>query len=491
VLARERLSFLTVNVIKAEEEKNMREPEKPERRDFLRTATGAGILLAAGAAGIMTGNSNALAQQQDRPHRFRNGENGSGFNPLAEKGIPIERQVLNWSDLTDYQYNKREVHPFTRCRIITMNGVEVAATLFKHMMGRMVQDYGLRQKIAVSRRAEQQQQKKVNGLIPADEHTLEVTIGYEQVAVDLTAWLAQNEPDPYVRAALDFALLEDFDHLYRYSNILAMKGRGFLRPEDIVGELTEIMPGRPTKVEHRHPKDSVRNHVDYSTADPLTIMNIMTIVAGEQQTMNYYMNVNNRAEDETLRGLYNEIGMIEEQHVSHYESLMDPTCSWLKCAVMHEFHECYLYYSFMQQEVDPQVRRIWEVHLDMEIGHLKEAVEMYKKYAGKDPAEFLPESLPRPTAFQSNIDYVRKVLEEQVTLTAKGPEYVPVSDLPGNHRYFEYNSTVNQGWVPSVRAVEEHIANQGNDYRFAVQAHPIDQYQNRRSPAAEYPGSHA
>jgi hypothetical protein len=64
-------------------------------------------------------------------------------------------------------------------------------------------------------------------------------------------------------------------------------------------------------------------------------------------------------EDATLRGLYNEIGMIEKQHVTHYESLMDPTCSWLKCAVMHELHECYLYHSFAAQEEDARIQKVW------------------------------------------------------------------------------------------------------------------------------------
>jgi hypothetical protein len=33
---------------------------------------------------------------------------------------------------------------------------------------------------------------------------LESTIGCEQVAVDLTAWLARHEPDPTIMIALDF-----------------------------------------------------------------------------------------------------------------------------------------------------------------------------------------------------------------------------------------------------------------------------------------------
>ncbi|MBP3884830.1 MAG: hypothetical protein J6D54_07845 [Olsenella sp.] len=41
---------------------------------------------------------------------------------------------------------------------------------------------------------------------PSDETPLETTIGYEQLAIDLTATLAMREPDPYVKAAMDFAL---------------------------------------------------------------------------------------------------------------------------------------------------------------------------------------------------------------------------------------------------------------------------------------------
>ena len=36
------------------------------------------------------------------------------------------------------------------------------------------------------------------------------TIGYEQLAVDLTAHLAKRVDDADIKGALDFALLEDF-----------------------------------------------------------------------------------------------------------------------------------------------------------------------------------------------------------------------------------------------------------------------------------------
>ena len=122
-----------------------------------------------------------------------------------------------------------------------------------------------------------------------------MTIGYEQVAVDLTAYLARTEPDPLVKDALDFALLEDFDHLYRYANLMQMTmGK---EADRITSDLTEITVGRPTLLEHRHPFDDVRNHYNSKKADFITQLHAMTIVAAEQQTMNFYMNVGNRACD--------------------------------------------------------------------------------------------------------------------------------------------------------------------------------------------------
>jgi hypothetical protein len=137
------------------------------------------------------------------------------FNPLQERGIPLERQFRNWSELNTIPYDKNQVHAFSRCRGIVMNGIEVEAVMFSHNMNRHTVDPKIKEMLALVRRVEQQQQKAVNWLIPGDESTLDVTIGYEQVAVDPTSWVAQNEPDPYLKQVYEFGLLEDFDHLYR------------------------------------------------------------------------------------------------------------------------------------------------------------------------------------------------------------------------------------------------------------------------------------
>jgi hypothetical protein len=406
------------------------------------------------------------------------------FNPLKEQGIPIEKQLTNWSELNVKPYNKNQVHPYTRTRIIFMNGIEVEAALFKHQFARHTVDPELKKQIALTRRVEQQQQKTVNWLIPGDESGLEVTIGYEQVAVDLTAFLAQTEPDPYVKAALDFALLEDFDHLYRYANLLAMTNGK--EPAEITGPYTEITVGRPTILEHRHPFDDVRNHYDAKTADPLTKLHVETIVAAEQQTMNFYMNVGNRPEQMIGRGLYLEIGQIEEQHVTHYESLADPRATWFEMLALKEYNECWLYYSLMQEEPDSYVRGIWERHLGMEVEHFKTACDLMQKYENRDPAEMFPASLPDPLSFRSNVDYVRKVLAEQVDLQANGTEFVTTAELPQGSRYFMYQDVFNAGGAPSEQVIEQMIQKKGQEYRQELKgAHPVERFRMKGRPMPE------
>jgi hypothetical protein len=408
-----------------------------------------------------------------------------GFNVWQEKGIPLEKQIRNWETLDVQPYSKLDVDPYTRTRGILMNGIEVEAALFLHQFARHVEDMDLKRNLAMVRRVEQQQQKMVNWMIPASESTLEVTIGYEQVAVDLTAYLARTEPDPYVKAALDFALLEDFDHLYRYANLLEMDDA--IKAERIVGDYTEIMPGRPTMDEHRHPFDSVRKHVDCKTADPLTNMHILTITAAEQQTMNYYMNVGNRYPSMLGRGLYLEIAQIEEQHVSHYESLADPNCTWLEMMAMHDYNEAYMYWSCMQSEPDPRVKQIWQTHLEMELAHLHYDRELVKQMENKDIAEMLPGEFPQPTIMQSNKDYVRQVMAEQTSLTANGTEFVPVDSLPKDHRFYSYQKMVNgNGFVPSRDVIKEHIEKRGQDYRVETEGpHPVEKLRARHEVPAE------
>ena len=367
------------------------------------------------------------------------------FNPLTEKGIPIDRQFRSWSELSANTYDTNDVHPYTRCRVILMNGVEVEAIMNSHNFARRTANTKVKQMLAMVRRVEQQQQKRVNWLIPGSESSIANTIGYEQVAVDLTSWLARHEPDPYLKLAYDFGVLEDYDHLYRYANLMDLMGER-RQAEEVTGDFTEILPGRPTIFQHRHPHDELRRPMTVQASEMQSILNALTVVSSEQQTMNFYMNVGNRPEDPLARALYLEIAQIEEQHVSHYESILDPTTPELLNLALHEYNECWLYWSFVETETDPKIRQVWETHLAMELEHLRLACAMMKEVDGIDAADIFPKSgVKDPMTFEPNKDYVRGVLEKSMDWTADGPEYIPVEDLPEGHQFFAFQDVVNAG----------------------------------------------
>lgn len=64
-----------------------------------------------------------------------------GFNPLHERGIPLERQLRNWSELNVAPFDTRNVDPYTRCRVIFMNGIEVEAIINSHQFNRHTAGY--------------------------------------------------------------------------------------------------------------------------------------------------------------------------------------------------------------------------------------------------------------------------------------------------------------------------------------------------------------
>ena len=395
------------------------------------------------------------------------------MNPLDQKGIAVDDQLRNWSDINVEPFDKYEVSPYTRTRVILMNGIEVESIIFSHQFARHTDNLEIKQALALSRRIEAQQQKAVNGLNPGDQTPLETTIGYEQVAVDLTAWLARHESDPMLKQALDFALLEDFDHLYRYANLYELlDGKD---ASELTDSLTEITPGRPTFLEHRHPYDDLRGHFETHTVAPLSRMHVMTIIAAEQQTMNFYMNHGTDWIEPIARGLYAEIALIEEQHVTHYESLLDPLDSWLRQLLFHEYNEVYLYWSMLQNEEDKRIRALWELHLDMELGQLQAAGDLLRRFEGVEPAEILPVELPvTPVTFEPNKNYVREILATQVDLRADGLVYVDDADLPEDHRSRKYRQVVNAGGNPSELVIDQNRGANGQEWRDETEGqHPV------------------
>ena len=403
------------------------------------------------------------------------------YNPFLAKPKNIENTIMSFKKLSPKPYNKNEVDPYTRVRCILMNGTEYEAVWSKHHFNRHCGDNDIRRAVGLIRNCEQQEQKLIANLKPADENVLEITIGYEQLAVELTAILAQRQTNLFVKNALDFALLEDFDHLYRYANLLESDMGE--HAEKYVGSYTEIMPGRPTVAHHRHPYDNIKKPISNMSADPITKCDVSIITAAEQQTMNYYMNLGAFYKHQKGREVYTEIAMVEEEHVSQYGSLIDPSMTMLDDLLMHEYIECYLYYSMYNDEVDAHIKSIWEMLFEQELSHLHTTLALVRKHENKDWYDVIPGGdFPELISFSPQKEYIRKILGETVNNTSYFEDYISVSKLSDSANFFSYQKKAvkDVNSMPSHIVIEGHINNFKEDYRVQDKEHPVKALRERR-----------
>lgn len=388
------------------------------------------------------------------------------LNPLKEKGIPFEKQVKTWYDIVKRPFKRDEVDCYTRTRQILMNGIETEAWSFKRAFCRVYHDDDVKRTVARIRRIEDNQQTTNNWFGPARQSVLDTTLGYEQVAVDLTAWLAQNEPDEYVKETFDFGLLEDFDHLYRYSQFAYLvEGTN---PNEILHAQTDVLLGRPTQNHHNCNAMRIRKPYDKETTSPQTKANILTLVSAEQQTHNYYAEHGFMYGGDDLRRLYAEICDVEEEHVTMYETLIDPTESWLEKWLTHEFTEVCNYYTCYKDEVDPRIKLVWEEFMMMEIEHLQIAAEIFKTHEKRDPEEVIGDKVFETCHFESQKKYVKEILNSQIDKRLdESSGYAFIEELTDDWAGYRVQEGQNSAGAPSETAIEISVATLGRDIALA------------------------
>ena len=211
--------------------------------------------------------------------------------------------------------------------------------------------------------------------------------------------------------------------------------------------------------EHRFPYDNIRYYIDSKTAAPITKLNVSIITAAEQQTMNYYMNTSALYHNDLSRQLYEEIGLIEEQHVTQYGSLIDTNMTFLENLLMHEYTECYLYYSCYEDETDLYIKKLWNEHFLQEVAHLHKAAELLYKYEKKEWQQCISDgNFPQLLKLHENKSYVRDILKN----TVQNILNEPVDE------------------VPTHKVIKNYIDKKGCDYRYEDTENPIEELRNRK-----------
>ena len=363
---------------------------------------------------------------------------------LKDKGTPLHGQRMSWKDMVGKPISKLDDDAFTRVRIILMNGLELDSLRTKQVALRC-QNGTVRPALAELMRVEQHQATTINWLIGSDHSPIETTIGYEQTAIEVTASVAQLEPDPYLAQGYRYALLEDFDHLYRYSALLdRLEGKD---ANNITQGYTDIVPARPTLFHHRAPEHDLLDPYG-ADAELATKLHALTLTGGEYQTHDYYMNIGPMFADPLARQLYAEIASVESQHITHYGSMLNPHETPLEKLVLGEVCEVWNYAACLEQEGNPRVKALWEQFLDYELGHLQLALRLFEDTERRDAAELLRDGrLPPFIQFSSQREFVRRVVEAETQLRKRGTEFVDESQE--GRSSLDYRKAVNAGGSPS------------------------------------------
>jgi hypothetical protein len=350
----------------------------------------------------------------------------------CQRGIPLDEQRFTWREMAASRpLSKLDDDAFTRVRVILMNGIMSDALRFKHIASRM--NEAIRPSLAEIRRIEQQMQTMIGCLLPADQSPLETTIAHEQTAIEITASIAQHEPDPNLAQIYRAGMLEDLDHLYRYSALLdRLEGKD---ANNILQGQTDIRPGRSTVGEHR-------GRYDRTHAAPVSKLNARTLVACEYQKHDYYMHIGPLFSDPLARMLYAEIAALEEQHITQYEAITDPSETWLEKWLLHEATEVYNFWGCVQSESNPRLKELWTHFLEYELGQLAVVRELFERTESRDCFAVIPTKLPDPIDYSSQRRFVRDTLAKEVSseagpadspsqIVAAGYEWRPGGELMG------------------------------------------------------------
>lgn len=360
-----------------------------------------------------------------------------------EKGIALDKQRFDWLDLVRVPTSKLDDNAFTRLRVILLYGMESEAVRFSHAAAR--NSFALRRDLAELRRIEQHQQTLIKWLLPADLGAIELALSYAQTAIEVTASVAQREPDSYLAQVFRFGMLEDLDHLYRHAALYDRVYGG--DANTLLQSYTDILPGRPTKLCHRAPQDELRRPYERQRAEPLSKLNALTMISLAQEGRELYLSLGSSFSDPIARALFAELASAKEQHLTQYESLLDPDETALERWLLQQACELYNYYSAFVQEKNPRIKTLWERFVQYELGHLHVVMELLAEREGRDPQALLPDELPAPIEYKSHRTFLSEVLKKEAELSARDADFVNRPDESEATR--RYREQLNSAFSPS------------------------------------------
>jgi len=306
------------------------------------------------------------------------------FDPLDYPGLPVERHGQRWHELDVDPIDARSSASVARGRIRTMEALEAAAAMFDRWFTSRCPDPDARGSVGRLGESASERRRHVAALQLPPGSALEDAVGSERAAFDLLAWVADSEVTPERAHARS---RQAFGHLERLRTYAEWGDRGgFPWAGKVGGEvdaLSSAVAGRAQDRRRAAP-------VDGTTERPMSRLYDWAVRAAQQQIAHHFpglvrqLPASDRTETVPRRGYRRDADRIR------WEQL-----------VVHESATCYLYYSFLRDETDHQLRPLWELHLQMGLAHLRTAGDLLQRYTGQDPHEVMGTGLPEPTAWDA------------------------------------------------------------------------------------------
>ncbi len=347
------------------------------------------------------------------------------FELLRERGVPIDAQVLTWSELVPAPLERPD--PRTTMRVVLARAVSGLAVAFAQSA--VDQDRALGLPLARVQRSEQHERTLVTSLWPPAITALEGAAAVARTCVELDAARALREDDPYVAQALRFAMLEHVDQLYRLDALgHRLLGRG-LDPRGL-GE-TEVQPGRPAWRAHRDPADDLRTPCERHVTLPMTRVALVLAEALCTLARDGLTSAVAAVDDPGSRRLFAELASLEDQHVAQFVSLHERGAPLIERWLVLESAEAFAYHGAAHHEPTSGLADVWERLLAHELGQLHLVASLYEAEHHREPEGVIPLAIAEPLPFEGHAEYVREVVRDEAELTATGTSYADRSaELP-------------------------------------------------------------
>jgi hypothetical protein len=349
------------------------------------------------------------------------------FNPLEHPGLPVDRHGRHWHELDVEPLDRLDTDPYTRSGISAMNGLEAAASQFDWRLTWRCPDTDARRQVGSLGESASARRSNLAALQPPASDRLENAMLRERTALDLVTWAARSEPDVGLARAYEAQALRHLDRLYRYADRCDLAGHRWA--SRIVSGLSDLTSAPVTAAAAQRRARRAPAAAPSPRLQSVSLVHRWAVGAVQRATERY-PDARPGTRAPTRRPAPDASSRAHPGHGGYRDAAPD---SWEQL-VVHESAACYLYYTFLAQESDPQVKAMWELHLQMELAHLHAAADLLRRSRGRDPQEVVGDGLPEPVTFDRNGRFLQALLFTDVGSDDDDAEREHDGDPAGDQR---------------------------------------------------------